>query len=165
RERFPDAGEVIARWSGQILEPSDGLAYIGELRHHRRVFVVSGDSGNGLTHGTIAGMLLPPLIEGHKHPWAKLYSPHRTRLHALGELAADVASSTSPYVDWLRAADVTDIDDIPFGHGATIRRGVHVLAVYRDATGGCHLRNARCTHLSGVVRWNDVERTWDCPCH
>ena len=165
RERFPDAGEVIARWSGQIIEPSDGLAYIGELRHQHRVFVVTGDSGNGLTHATIAGLLLPALIQGRKHPWAKLYSPHRTRLHALGELAAEAASSTSPYMDWLRGADVDEVDDIPLGHGATIRRGLHVLAVYRDTTGGCHLRNARCTHLSGVVRWNDAERTWDCPCH
>jgi Rieske Fe-S protein len=40
-----------------------------------------------------------------------------------------------------------------------------VLAAFKDSDGTCHLRNARCTHLSGVVRWNEVERTWDCPCH
>jgi len=165
RERFPFAGAVLARWSGQILEPADGLAYIGAHPSEQRVFLVTGDSGNGLTHAAIAGLMLPALIAGRAHPWAKLYAPDRTRMHALGTLASEAARSNAPYADWLRAGDVDSLDEIAPGHGATIRRGLHVLAAYRDLDGQCHLRNARCTHLSGVVRWNEVERTWDCPCH
>lgn len=30
---------------------------------------------------------------------------------------------------------------------------------------GTHRRSAVCTHLGGVVRWNDAERSWDCPLH
>jgi glycine/D-amino acid oxidase-like deaminating enzyme/nitrite reductase/ring-hydroxylating ferredoxin subunit len=165
RERFPLAGAVVARWSGGILEPADGLAYIGKHPAEQHVYLVTGDSGNGLTHGTIAGLLLPTLIAGRTHPWQKLYAPDRTRVHALGTLAAEAARSNAPYADWLRPGDVESLDAIAPGHGATIRRGLHVLAAYRDLDGQCHLRNARCPHLSGVVRWNAVERTWDCPCH
>jgi glycine/D-amino acid oxidase-like deaminating enzyme/nitrite reductase/ring-hydroxylating ferredoxin subunit len=165
RERFPAAAEVIARWSGQIVEPADGLAYIGAAPGEQNVFVVSGDSGNGLTHGTIAALILPELILGHGHPWADLYAPDRTRLHALGTLATENARSNAAYADWLRAGNVASLDHIQPGQGATIRRGLHVIAAYRDPYGNCHLRNARCPHLSGVVRWNDVEQTWDCPCH
>ena len=165
RERFPFCGEAVARWSGQILEPADGLAYIGALPGEDHVFLATGDSGNGLTHGTIAGMILPALVRGEPHPWAKLYSPSRSRVHALGTLAAEAARGSAPYIDWVRGGDVDSLDDIAPGHGATIRRGVHVLAAYRDPRGQCHLRNARCTHMSGVVRWNDVEESWDCPCH
>ncbi|MGH9889746.1 MAG: Rieske 2Fe-2S domain-containing protein, partial [bacterium] len=39
------------------------------------------------------------------------------------------------------------------------------IAAYRDPSGGCHLRSARCPHLFAVVRWNPVERSWDCPAH
>src|SRR5206468_8969669 len=106
RDRFPEAGITLSRWSGQILEPHDGLAYIGHEQDH--VFVVTGDSGNGLTHGTIAGMLLPALIENRPHPWAKLYAPSRTRIHALGTMATEAARSTVPYVDWMRGGDVSD---------------------------------------------------------
>jgi glycine/D-amino acid oxidase-like deaminating enzyme/nitrite reductase/ring-hydroxylating ferredoxin subunit len=165
RERFPFAGEVVARWSGQIYEPADGVAYIGRAPGERRVFVVTGDSGNGLTHGVIAGELVPALAVGRDHPWARLYAPTRSRLHALTRFATQTAREAAPYSDWLRAGSVHDLDRITAGHGATIRRGMHVLAAYRDHSGQCHLHNARCPHLSGVVRWNDVEHTWDCPCH
>jgi nitrite reductase/ring-hydroxylating ferredoxin subunit len=165
RERFPRARAMVAAWSGQIQEPADGMAYIGELPGHEGIYVCTGDSGNGLTHGTIAGLLLPSLIQGRPHPWQKLYAPGRTRFHAIGELAKEAAQSNVPYADWVRGGDVDSIDDIKPGHGATIRRGLHVIAAYRDDHGHCWLKNARCPHLSGVVRWNEVEKTWDCPVH
>jgi glycine/D-amino acid oxidase-like deaminating enzyme/nitrite reductase/ring-hydroxylating ferredoxin subunit len=165
REQFPALGPVIAYWSGQIQEPSDGMAYIGKLPGHANVYVVTGDSGNGLTHGVVASLMLPTLLQGRKHPWTRVYSPSRSRLRAFGELAREAARSNGPYADWLRGGDVDSIDEIPPGKGATIRRGLHVLAVYKDEDGQCTALNARCTHLSGVVRWNDVEKSWDCPIH
>jgi glycine/D-amino acid oxidase-like deaminating enzyme/nitrite reductase/ring-hydroxylating ferredoxin subunit len=165
RKRFPEAMDVIAQWSGQVLEPADGLAYIGAVPALDNVFVVTGDSGHGLTHGTIASLILPSLILGSEHPWAQLYSPARTHLHGFGKLITEAVRDTRPYFDWFRGGDVHSLDEILPGHGATIRRGLHVIAAYRDEGGTCHLKNARCTHLSGVVRWNDAEQTWDCPCH
>ncbi len=165
REHFPLAGNRVATWSGQIQEPHDGMAYIGELPGHQNVFVVTGDSGNGLTHGAVAGLLLPHLIQHRKHPWSRVYSPSRSRLHALGTMAAEAAKSNAPYADWVRHADVHGIDEIRPGHGATIRKGVHVLAVYKDHHGQCHAMNAKCPHLGGVVHWNEVEKSWDCPVH
>src|SRR5204862_194968 len=58
RERFPEAGPAVAHWSGQCQEPHDGMAYIGRLPHSEHVFIVTGDSGNGLTHGVIAGLMM-----------------------------------------------------------------------------------------------------------
>jgi glycine/D-amino acid oxidase-like deaminating enzyme/nitrite reductase/ring-hydroxylating ferredoxin subunit len=165
RERFPKAGPAVATWSGQVQEPHDGMAYIGRLPHHEHIYVVTGDSGNGLTHGVVAGHILPALIRGGDHPWAHLYAPNRTRLNGVTKMATEAAKSSGPYVDWMRGGDVESIDEIAPGHGATIRKGLHVIAAYKDEHGQCHLKNARCTHLSGVVRWNEVEKTWDCPCH
>ena len=165
REHFPDAGQVLATWSGQVQEPADGMAYIGHLPGQQNVYVITGDSGNGLTHGVVASLLLPSLITNRKHPWQRIYAPNRSRLRALGTTAHEAITSTGPYVDWLRGGDVESLDDIPPGHGATIRRGLHVIAAYKDERGQCHLRNARCPHLSAVLRWNEVEKTWDCPAH
>jgi glycine/D-amino acid oxidase-like deaminating enzyme/nitrite reductase/ring-hydroxylating ferredoxin subunit len=165
RERFARAGEVVGMWSGQIQEPHDGMAYIGALPGHHNIYVVTGDSGNGLTHGAVAGILLPQLIQNRKHPWSRVYAPNRTRLHALGTFAAEATKSNGPYADWVRGGDVDSIDDIRPGHGATIRKGIHLLAVYKDERGQCHVRNAKCTHLGAAVRWNDIEKSWDCPAH
>ncbi len=81
RLHFPMVGEVTHRWHGCILEPDDELAFIGRLNDHdRNVYIVSGDSGNGMTYAAIAGMILPELIAGRDHPWAAIYSPMRKRL-------------------------------------------------------------------------------------
>ena len=165
RARFPMATTVAYRWSGQISEPADGLALIGALQGHDNVFIVTGDSGNGLTHGTIAGMLLPALIHGEPHPWAELYAPSRSRRHGIGTLLHEAVLSNLPFRDWISPADVASADEIQPGQGATVRRGVHLLAVYRDDAGQCHQRSARCPHLEGVVRWNAAEKSWDCPVH
>ncbi|KAL4993204.1 FAD dependent oxidoreductase [Aspergillus recurvatus] len=76
RQRFTHAGAVDYRWSGQIIEPVDHLAFIGKAwRSH--TYVVTGDSGNGLTHGVLAGRLIADEIEGEENSWAVLYNPSR----------------------------------------------------------------------------------------
>ncbi len=165
RTWIPTAGAIVHQWSGQIIEPADGPAHIGESPDLDHVYVVTGDSGNGLTHGTIAGMLLPELMRGHRRAAAEIYDPRRSHLHALGTLVKEVTQSAVPYVDWIRGGDVASIDDVPRGEGAVVRRGLHLIAAYRDEAGVCHLNSAVCPHLRGIVSWNRTEQTWDCPCH
>ena len=65
-------------WSGQVMEPLDGLAFIGQNPgKEKNIFIATGDSGNGMTHGTIAGIILSDLINGKKNPWTELYDPSR----------------------------------------------------------------------------------------
>lgn len=164
RRWIPVAGAIVTRWSGQIIEPVDGIAHIGKSPGHDNVFVVSGDSGEGLTHGTIAGVMLPELIRGNRPGWADVYDPDR-RHHALGTLVKEATQSSLPYADWLQRGDASSPDEIPPDEGAVLRRGLHLIACYRDPSGTLHERSAACPHLRGVVRWNGVEKTWDCPCH
>ncbi len=85
RERFPQMGEVEYRWSGQVMEPVDGIAFIGpNPLDEDNVFIATGDSGQGMTHGTIAGMLLTDLIQDRKNPWADLYNPSRMKVRFAG---------------------------------------------------------------------------------
>ncbi|MGN6111188.1 MAG: FAD-dependent oxidoreductase, partial [Kofleriaceae bacterium] len=165
RRWIPQVGEVAGAWSAQVVEPVDGPAHIGHSPELEHVYVVTGDSGNGLTHGTIAGLLLPELMRGHRPAWGRVYDPRRSHLHALGALVREAAQSTAPYTDWLRGGDVSSLDEIPLGQGAVVRHGLHLVAAYRAQDGSCHLRSASCPHLRGVVQWNPGEKTWDCPCH
>ena len=100
RERFPQMSEVEYRWSGQVMEPVDGLAFIGRNPLDAgNVYIATGDSGQGMTHGTIAGMLLTDLIQGRKNEWEDLYSPSRIRLKALPDYAAENLNVAAQYVD------------------------------------------------------------------
>ena len=106
RARWPEAREVRYRWSGQVMEPVDGLAYIGLNPGDERIYVVTGDSGNGMTHGTIAGMLLSDLIGGRDNPWTTLYDPSRKTLAAIGDFAKENLNVAAQYVkDYMGPAD------------------------------------------------------------
>ncbi|MGH7562796.1 MAG: NAD(P)/FAD-dependent oxidoreductase, partial [Gemmatimonadota bacterium] len=81
RERFPLPGGVAFRWSGQVMEPVDGVAFIGRSPgRHSNIYVATGDSGMGMTHGTIAALLITDLIMGRPNPWSRLYDPSRITL-------------------------------------------------------------------------------------
>ena len=166
RSRFPMMQEVEFNWGGQIMETIDYLAFIGHNpMDHENIYVATGDSGMGLTHGTIAGMLLCDLILGRKNPWEKLYSPARVPVKAAGEFAREDLNMAAQYADWLTPGDVKSLDEIAPDSGAIVRHGLEKLAVYRDESGVLHERLAACPHLGCIVHWNPGEKTWDCPCH
>ena len=169
RERWPQAREVIYRWSGQVMEPFDYAAFIGPNPDGaQNIFMVSGDSGQGMTHGTIAGILLTDLVMGRESPWASVYDPRRVSLRAqpLRQVAKENADVALQYIkDFVSPGDVHTETEIPRGEGRIIRRGMQKLAVYRDEDGTLHERIAACTHLRCIVQWNPAEKSWDCPCH
>ncbi len=166
RARWVAAGDVAYRWSGQVLEPADSLAFIGRNPGDKEnVYIVTGDSGHGITHGVIAGMLITDLILGKKNPWEELYDPARKSIKALNEYAKGGANVMKDYCDVATPGDVTSPDEVKPGTGAIMRKGLTKIALYRDDAGTLHTRTAICPHLGCVVRWNGEEKSWDCPCH
>jgi glycine/D-amino acid oxidase-like deaminating enzyme/nitrite reductase/ring-hydroxylating ferredoxin subunit len=165
RERFPVQGFEF-RWSGQVMEPVDSLAFIGRNpMDEPNVYIATGDSGHGMTHGTIAGILITDLIEGRGNPWAKLYDPRRKTLRSAKEFARENLNVAAKYLEWATPGGVKGELEIARGEGAVIRDGLKKMAVYRDDSGELHRLSATCTHLGCVVGWNAVEKSWDCPCH
>jgi glycine/D-amino acid oxidase-like deaminating enzyme/nitrite reductase/ring-hydroxylating ferredoxin subunit len=163
---FPMVQNIEYQWSGQILEPADSLAFIGRKPLDApNVYIATGDSGHGLTHGTIAGILLTDLILGRQNPWACLYDPIRLRSIATTDFIVENLSVLAHYADWLTGGEVSSAEEIKPGEGRILRRGLAKIAAYRDEHGVLHERQAICQHLGCVVSWNSTEKSWDCPCH
>ncbi len=166
RERFPMVEEILFRWSGQVMNADDGIAYIGKNPlDQENVYMVTGDSGLGMTHGTIAGILLTDIILGRKNTWAEVYDPSRIRIGATGDFVSENVNVAAQYLDWLTPGDVDSVEKIVSGTGAVVRRGLTKVAAYRDENNILHEHSAVCTHLGCIVAWNSSEKTWDCPCH
>jgi glycine/D-amino acid oxidase-like deaminating enzyme/nitrite reductase/ring-hydroxylating ferredoxin subunit len=166
RTRFRDGGPVEYRWSGQVMETQDGLAFIGRNPLDQpNVYVATGDSGMGMTHGTIAGILIGDLIAGRENLWATLYDPTRKRAGAIKDFLKENLNVVAQYADHVRPSDVTSIDEIEPGTGAVLQRGALKSAVYKDTDGHVFELSAICRHLGCVVAWNSSDSTWDCPCH
>ena len=163
---MPVIPRIAFRWSGEVMEPVDRIGLIGRKPgDHANVFIATGDTGMGMTHGTIAGMLLTDLIVGRANPWERFYDPSRVRPRAVSTFLDETANMAAQYVDWLTPGDVAAVDAIAPGAGAVMRQGLTKVAVYRDERGAIHARSAVCPHLGCIVDWNHAERTWDCPCH
>jgi glycine/D-amino acid oxidase-like deaminating enzyme/nitrite reductase/ring-hydroxylating ferredoxin subunit len=166
RERFPMALDVAYRWSGEVMEPSDGPAYLGRNPSGPDgVYIITGDSGNGMTHCTIGAMIVTDLIMRRDNRWQEIYDPARKVKHGLGDFVGEQVNTLSQYGDWMKGGEVDSVIEIAAGEGAILRDGVSKIAVYRDEQGGLHAVSAKCTHLGCVVHWNSAEQSWDCPCH
>lgn len=166
QKRFSMADDVLYQWSGQFLETHDGLAFIGRYSDSEpNVYLITGDSGMGMTHGTIGGMLVSDLILGRENPWADVYDPSRLATQSIVEAVTENVRSAVPYVDWITGGDVSSVDEIKPGEGAIISHGTSKIAAYRDENGIVFKRSAVCTHMGCIVRFNSLEKTWDCPCH
>jgi Rieske Fe-S protein len=111
----------------------------------------------------MAGMLLSDLIRGKEHRWAKLYDPNRISLRAAPEFVKQNADVMLQFAHYVMPGE--SLDGIQPGEGRVILRDGKRIAVYRDAGGVIHERSAVCTHLKCIVDWNQLEKSWDCPCH
>jgi glycine/D-amino acid oxidase-like deaminating enzyme/nitrite reductase/ring-hydroxylating ferredoxin subunit len=157
--------EFAERWSGQVIETPDGLPYIGPTAEHQ--YAATGFAGNGLTLGTLSGMMMADAILNRSNPWAELFDTSRKVLRrGLWEYIKENADY--PYYkirDRFAGAETRSLRRVRRGEGRIVERNGEKVAAYRDLNGAVTLRSASCTHMGCIVGWNHAERTWDCPCH
>lgn len=156
-------GNIDYRWSGQILEPSDKLAFIGRSPWHDfNLYIATGYSGNGMTYGTIAAMILSDLISGRENKWAHIYDPSRLAIKAAPQMAHDsLVPLAQMAAGWIKGGNIESTDELEPGQGGIMDR----MAIYKDEKGKVHAFSASCPHMGCMVGWNPAERSWDCPCH
>jgi glycine/D-amino acid oxidase-like deaminating enzyme/nitrite reductase/ring-hydroxylating ferredoxin subunit len=165
KKRFPAMGEIVHKWSGQVIEPIDSLAYIGKNPGDENIYIITGDSGNGITHGTLGGIIVTDIIIGKENPWIALYNPSRITLKTTGDYLHEVAAMAAQYTDWVTKEDIKDAHELPPGQGGIISSGLKKIAAYCDEKNNLHACTAVCPHLGGIVQWNAEEKSFDCPVH
>ena len=154
------------RWSGQVIEPADGLPFIGQSG---KIFVATGYAGQGMTFGTVGGTIVADLITGVANEWADLFDVKR--MHARGAVK-DLVTENVDFprriiVDRIarRNVETRDLFDVKVNEGKIVSVEGRKLAVHRDAAGALHALSSVCTHMKCDVAWNQAEKSWDCPCH
>ncbi|MBY5364875.1 FAD-dependent oxidoreductase [Rhizobium leguminosarum] len=165
RRLVPDLGVETHRWSGQVMETIDYAGFIGRNPGNERLFVVTGDSGEGMTHGVVASLLISEVILEGDSPWRELYEPSRKTVSAVGNYLAENASMIKNFAEYVAPGEIESVDRLRPGEGAIVREGITKIAAFRSDDGTLHRRSAACTHVGCHVHWNSLERCWDCPCH
>ena len=166
REHFGDRLEEAYRWSGQILEPVDGLPFIGG---NAKVVTSTGYAGQGMTFGTVGAMVLTDLITGTPNRWADLFDANRKHVRgALTDFVTENVDFPKHFIrDRILRRDVEthETGDVARGDGRIVSIKGKKLAVFRGDDGHLQALSPVCTHMGCDVHWNCAERSWDCPCH
>jgi Rieske Fe-S protein len=152
------------RWSGQVIEPVDGLPFIGPAGENQ--FIATGFSGNGMTFGTLAAVMARDWALSLRNPWSDLFAVERKKLSSAWDYIAE--NKDYPYYllkGTLEAASTSDLADVPPCEGRIVRIDGRKWTAFRSEDGTLHVRSAVCPHLGCIVEWNQAEKTWDCPCH
>jgi len=166
KENFPMFKKTDYAWSGQVIMPEDGLAFIGPSPYHKGIYIATGYAGNGMTYAAIAALIFRDILFGKKNEWAELYNPTRKNLDGTGNFLKENLNMVKEMISGhLERGDIENSEQLSNGEGAIITKGLAHLAVYRDDKGQLHSSSANCTHLGCVVQWNAAQKTFDCPCH
>lgn len=165
KRKFPEIENIEYKWSGQVMEPFDGMGYIGKNPGDDNIYIITGDSGNGLTHGTLGGILITDLIMGKKNLWEDLYDPSRKVLKATAEFLQETGNMAAQYTDWLMEGSIRTTLQLKPGQGGILSEGLKKVAVFCDMGNQLHAYTAVCPHLGGILHWNAEESSFDCPAH
>lgn len=167
--RYPMA-EVRYRWAAQDTFTGDDVPFIGPLHPAaRRTWVATGFGAWGMASGVLAGLLLTQRICEEDAPWAGLYDTRR--LHPLleGRTAAEGGLRTAAGLVGSRVKArlerVDSAERIPRGQAGLVHEDGRDWATFVDEGGRPHAVSPTCTHMGCLVGFNEVERSWDCPCH
>lgn len=165
KQRFPQVQEFVYRWSGQVMEPIDSLGYMGKNPGDENIYIITGDSGNGMTHATIGAMIIRDEIVGRKNKYASLYNPARISLKAASTFIEEGTNMAKQYLDWISPSDLKDVDKLDKNQGGILTKGFSKIAVFKDKDNNVQVFSAVCPHMNCIVHWNNDEKSFDCPCH
>jgi glycine/D-amino acid oxidase-like deaminating enzyme/nitrite reductase/ring-hydroxylating ferredoxin subunit len=164
KKRIPEA-RVHWRWSGQVIDSLDGLPFIGQNPMDKHIYIATGFAGNGTTQGTLAALLLRDAVLDRHNPWADLYRANR--LLGVSQVPHYVQENKDFPVCFIsdRFKSAPAPETLAPGEGGIVFANGNRVAAYRDEGGKFHALDPVCTHLGCLVRFNQAEKTWDCPCH
>lgn len=166
RRHFPGA-KPTHRWSAQDYSPIDELPYVGALLPGSdHVFVATGFAKWGMTNGVAAALLLAKrILGGEPGSWAKAFdswSPHElTGLSTALRLNLEVGWQLA--TGW--AAASVHRDGKPPDGGGRVSGPPWQMTGRSNVDGVDRKVSPVCTHLGGILNWNDAEKSWDCPLH
>ncbi len=166
--KFYDVASVDFTWSSQYYVPADGLPYIGHLPGNPdNIYCATGYNGNGMTLGTIAGIIISDLIVHGDNKYKKLFSPSRIKpVAAFENILKESADVISDFIgDKFSVEKMESFSELAPREAKVVKYDGKTIAAYKDEHHQLHLVNAACTHIKCNVAWNNAEQSWDCPCH
>ena len=166
KELYPQS-ETLYKWCTEDCISLDKIPYIGEFSSIMpNLYVATGFKKWGITFSNVASKIITDKILGIENKYENLFLA--TRLQPIKnheELGNMIKESVhSLVINKLKSASDV-LADVKNDEGKIIEIDNQKVGVYRDKNGECFFIKPVCAHLGCELSFNNVEKTWDCPCH
>lgn len=155
------------QWSAQDYNTPDNIPYIGELTSGTtNIYVATGFKKWGMTTATLSAIMIRDLIIKGESPWTPLYNPSRFNLKA-STVETYIKENFHVAKELIKGKvrKAPEFKSIKEGEAKEIEIEGKKYGGYKDSDGTLYILDITCTHLGCELKWNDAERSWDCPCH
>ncbi len=166
KEKFPVA-EITHFWGGQNYKPADLLPSIGRKSINKNEFIATGFSTDGLIYGSLAGKIISDLITEQKNEYEEVFNPLRVNPIKSGKsfIQENFNVAREFFKDHILGSSTKKLEQLDKGEGRVVEIEGKKFGISRDENDKYEMVSASCTHLGCVIHWNDLEKSWDCPCH
>lgn len=155
-------------WTNEDFRSMDGMPFAGRATASTpRLYVATGFDAWGITNGVASARIIAARILLREHPCAQLFDATRIKPLAGGAefVKENLKSAKHFIVDKLTPDPARAATHLGMGKARIVRENGANIAQYRDMEGKLHELSATCTHMGCTVEWNEIDATWDCPCH
>lgn len=161
---YPNS-EVIYRWNTEDSISLDKIAYIGELSCFcKNILVATGYNKWGMTTSNIASRIIVDKILGKKNKYEDIYSSTRLKpIKNCREMLNMVKTSVNSL--FINKLKVKSVDKVELKNGSVYKENGNIVGIYKDENGKVYKVKPVCKHLGCLLKFNELDNTWDCPCH
>ena len=166
KKYYPDS-EILFRWNTRDCIPLDKIPYIGQYSTLMpNVFVGTGFKKWGMTSSNVAANIIVGKICGKENKYEYIFNSSRLKpIKNLDEFKnMMIQSSKSLVFNKLKRPNMS-FDEIQNNSGSIVEINNQKVGIYKSPDGKIFAVKPVCTHLGCLLSWNDVDKTWDCPCH
>lgn len=166
KKYYPDC-KIKYHWCTEDCISLDKIPYIGEFSNMMpNVYVATGYKKWGMTSSNVAANIIVDKILGKENPYQEVFTSTRLKpiknYKELGNMVKEVAISWT--IEKLKIPE-EKIQDIKPETGGIIEWEDKKVGIYKEKNGNVYLVKPVCSHLGCELTWNNLEKTWDCPCH
>ena len=165
-EHYPDC-KILYKWNTRDCITLDKIPYIGSFSNLMpNMFIATGFNKWGMTSSDVAANIITDKILGFENKYAKIYDSTRFGpIKNKDELKNMVSQVAKSFVSNRIKIPDEDLSAIKNDNGGIIKVDGNSVGIYKDADGNIFAVNPTCTHLGCLLTWNNIDKTWDCPCH
>lgn len=163
---YPKA-KIKYRWMTEDCISLDKIPYIGEFSNFLpNMYVATGYKKWGMTTSHVAAKIISDKILGNENPYENIYTATRLKpIKNSKEFGNMLKQSAYSLAINKLSSPIISYEELENDSGGVVDYKGEKLGIYKDKNGKMYAVVPYCKHLGCELTWNNLEKTWDCPCH